>query len=218
MPYRQTEGVQARLTDNRARLLQAARNQVSEGGWEQAQVSGIAAAAGMATGNVYRYFPSKADLFAEVVAEVSGRELAVMQDIARSGEPPAQRLHTAVATFVRRAMRNPQLAYSMIAEPCDKAIDAERLKWRARISECILKMIVDAQRAGVARDGLQPDIAATVIVGGFMEALVGPLSPLNKHAKGTQEQRKRHVEFLAQRIAATCCGAVLTTRRRSPAQ
>ena len=80
--------VEARLQDNRSRILQAARALVSEGGWTEAQVASVAAAAGIATGTVYRYFPSKAELFAEVLALVSQREVDVLAAIARRTAAP----------------------------------------------------------------------------------------------------------------------------------
>ncbi len=97
MAYRKTEHVEARLADKRKRILAAAaRALVGEGGWPEAQVSHVAAAAGLATGTVYRYFPSKADLFVEVLSAVSQREVDVLQAIADADEPPRQRLHAAV--------------------------------------------------------------------------------------------------------------------------
>src|SRR5690606_19956429 len=110
MAYRQTPAVQARLHDNRSRILEAARSLVSEGGWQEAQVASVAAAAGMATGTVYRYFPSKAELFAEVLSQVSQREVDVLTDIAQADGSCMLRLQAAVSTFVKRAMRNPRLA------------------------------------------------------------------------------------------------------------
>src|SRR3569832_2932340 len=96
MAYRQTVAVETRLQDNRSRILASARHLVSEGGWREAQVASVAAAAGMATGTVYRYFPSKAELFAEVLGAVSQREVDVMTDIARSDGTAQSRLHSAV--------------------------------------------------------------------------------------------------------------------------
>ncbi|MDH0683069.1 TetR/AcrR family transcriptional regulator [Achromobacter animicus] len=84
MVYRHREAVQARLQDNRSRILEAARRLVSEGGWKEAQVASVAAAAGIATGTVYHYFPSKAELFVEVLSNVSQRALDVLTDISKS--------------------------------------------------------------------------------------------------------------------------------------
>jgi AcrR family transcriptional regulator len=208
MAYRQTPAVEARLQDNRSRILQAARDLVSEGGWAEAQVASVAAAAGMATGTVYRYFPSKAELFAEVLSAVSQREVDVLTDIASSGGLALGRLHSSVATFVRRAMRNPRLAYALIAEPCDKEIDEARLTYRAAISEVIRSIIESGQSAKEIRPDVRPDIAATVIVGGFMEGLIGPLSPLNRQRHPDTDAYRREVAELADQIAALACTSV----------
>src|SRR3954451_7467741 len=55
---------------------------VSEGGWGEASMHDVARRAGVATGSLYRHFSSKGDLLAEVFAVASGRELAIVRDIA----------------------------------------------------------------------------------------------------------------------------------------
>jgi AcrR family transcriptional regulator len=208
MAYRQTPAVEARLQDNRSRILAAARSLVSEGGWPEAQVASVAAAAGIATGTVYRYFPSKAELFAEVLSAVSQREVDVLKSIASSDGKAAVRLHTAVSTFVRRAMRNPRLAYALIAEPCDKEIDEARLTYRAAISDVIRSIVANGQSAKEMRVDVAPDIAATVIVGGFMEGLIGPLSPLARPQREETDSYQREVAVLADQIANLACASV----------
>src|SRR4029453_3986352 len=104
MAYRRTERVEARLADNRARILRAARQLVSDGGFRQAQIASVAALAEVAVGTVYRYFPTKADLFAEIVRTVSQREVDVLRQIADSGGPASERLAAAVRAFPSRAI------------------------------------------------------------------------------------------------------------------
>lgn len=208
MAYRQTPAVEARLLDNRARILASARRLVSEGGWRDTQVASVAGAAGMATGTVYRYFPSKAELFAEVLATVSQREVDVLADIAQSEGSARERLHCAVTTFVKRAMRNARLAYALIAEPCDPEIDEARLTYRAAISEVVRSIIATGQATGEMRADVQPEVAATVIVGGFMEGLIGPLSPLNAPRTEEAGSHQRNVAGLADQIASLACTGV----------
>ena len=219
MAYRRTDDVQARLDDKRRRILEAARSLVSEGGWPQAQVSHVAAVAGLATGTVYRYFPSKAQLCVEVLSAVSQREVDVIDAIANSTEPAGQRLHAAVSAFVNRAMRNRRLAYALIAEPCDPEIDQARLTYRHAISRQIMRIVRDGQAAGEFRAELDAGVAATVIVGGFMEGLIGPLSPLNAEFDAGAK-RAQAVRSLAGDIADLCCAAVAargaTSPRRTP--
>ena len=68
------------------------------------QIGTVAALAGVATGTVYRYFPSKADLSAEVFHIVSLREIDVAADIARSGGTARDRLVAAIGAVARRAV------------------------------------------------------------------------------------------------------------------
>lgn len=212
MAYRQTAAVEARLQDNRTKILKAARALVSEGGWQEAQIANIAATAGIATGTVYRYFPSKAELFADVLSRVSQREVDVLSDIAHSEASAQERLHSMVSTFVRRAMRNPRLAYALIAEPCDKEIDEVRLQYRAAISEVIRSVIESGQHESkTMRSDVHADIAATVIVGGFMEGLIGPLSPLaaaSRPTGQTADEQREEVAALADQIAALACASI----------
>jgi AcrR family transcriptional regulator len=214
MAYRRTDSVEARLADNRIRILAAARALVSEGGWPEAQIGHVAAAAGLATGTVYRYFPSKADLFVEVLSTVSQREVDVLDAIARGGGSPAQRLHAAVRAFVQRAMRNRRLAYALIAEPCEPEIDQARLTYRHAISEQIVCIVHAGQEAGEFRSDVDPNVAATVIVGGFMEALIGPLSPLNADFGSGGNRDTEAVHELAGQIADLCCAGIRITGNR----
>ncbi|MBS0326033.1 MAG: TetR/AcrR family transcriptional regulator [Proteobacteria bacterium] len=211
MAYRRTDNVEAHLADNRKRILAAARSLVSEGGWPEAQISHVAAVAGVATGTVYRYFPSKAELFVEVLSTVSQREVDVLDVIAGGAESPQQRLHDAVTAFVRRAMRNRRLAYALIAEPCDPEIDQARLRYRHAISEQIVRIVGDGQASGAFRADLDARVVATVIVGGFMEGLIGPLSPLNADF-GSPPHHSGAVRTLAEDIADLCCAAVAPRR------
>src|SRR5205809_982718 len=75
MPYRPTERTEARKAAARETILAAALDQVAAGGYASASVQAVARRAGVATGTVYRHFPSKADLFADVFQPASAREL-----------------------------------------------------------------------------------------------------------------------------------------------
>lgn len=176
MAYRRTPAVVVRLEDNRARILAAARDLVAEGGWRHAHVATVADKAGVATGTVYRYFPSKAELFAEVLTAVSRRERDVVAAIVDGDGSPAARMRGAVRAFAKRALRGRRLAYAMIAEPCEPEIDDARLVWRAALGEEFVRLIADGQAQGAFR-ACDPRIAAACVVGAFMESLVGPLAP-----------------------------------------
>jgi AcrR family transcriptional regulator len=172
--------MEAATTGTRERLLAAAQALIEEGGYGAASVIAIAARAGVAAGTLYRHFASKEELFVEVFRSVCGREERAMRAAAAGmadDAPAAQRLEHVLATFARRALRNPRLAWALIAEPVDPLVDAERLAYRSRYAS----LIAEELAAGIAAGELpEQDVALTAaaLVGGCGEALVGPLSPV----------------------------------------
>ncbi len=130
MPYRPTERTRARLAAARELIVDAAMAQLAEGGYASASVVGVARRAGVATGTVYRHFPSKSDLLAEVFRRCAQAEVDVLRGMAARGQPVTERLAGWVEAFVRRALAEPVRAYALIAEPVDPAVEAERLVFR----------------------------------------------------------------------------------------
>ena len=176
MAYRRTEAMTARLADNRRRILNAARDLVAEGGFAAAQMSAVAARAGLATGTLYRYFPSKEDLCRQVFREVSAREMNLLATIAGSDAPAAERLASVVRTFATRAVRGRRLAYALLAEPVDVGLTEERAFFRRTHAEIFMRILDD----GIARGEIAPldvRIAAACIAGAIPTALIGPLAP-----------------------------------------
>ena len=169
------------LTSTRERLLHAAREAVEQGGYSAASVLAIADRAGVAAGTLSRHFASKEELFVELFREVCDNEIKAMRAAAASasasGAPAVERLEIVLATFAERALRNPRLAWALIAEPVDPAVDEERLAYRARYAEQAAKLVREAIRGGEVPEQ-DVRLTAAALVGGCGEALVGPLSPI----------------------------------------
>jgi AcrR family transcriptional regulator len=175
MAYRKTQNVQEVLADKRVRILQAARKLVSRGGFRETGVDAVAAEAGVATGTLYRYFPSKAALFVEVVSRVSEREVGIIAAIARQPEKPSKLLPQAVQTFARRALANRRLAYALIVEPSDPEVEAVRLLYRRKLADGFAAIIAAGIAAAEFADQ-DASVSGTCIVGALMESLIGPLA------------------------------------------
>src|SRR3954468_5704581 len=170
MPYRPTAKTEARRAETRERIVRAAIDQLADGGYASANVQAVASRAGIATGTVYRHFPSKSDLFAEVFRRASARELAVMTDTARHDETPArERIARGAETFARRALAEPTRAYALLAEPVDPAVEKERLAFRRAYCHLFAPRIDQGMASGKLppRD---PQAVAAALVGALGEA------------------------------------------------
>jgi AcrR family transcriptional regulator len=167
------------LIPTRERLLQAAQELIEEGGYAAAPVAAIAERAGVAAGTLYRHFDSKQELFVEVFRSVCVREERAMRAAAAemASESAVQRLEVVLATFAERALRNPRLAWALLAEPVDPLVDAERLSYRERYAAVVAETLEAAIAAGEV-PAQSVDLTAAALVGGCGEALVGPLSPV----------------------------------------
>jgi AcrR family transcriptional regulator len=201
--YRSTPRTEARLAATRERIADAAREQVAEGGYASASVQAVARRAGVATGSVYRHFPSKADLFAEVFRRASQRELDLVSKVtADESLPAAERVGAAVEAFARRALAAPVMAYALLAEPVDPAVEAERLAFRRGYRDAFARALEDGIAGGEFREH-DTAIAAAALVGALGEALLGPLSP----AANTRGAR-RHRDALIANLIQFCLNAI----------
>jgi AcrR family transcriptional regulator len=198
MVYRRTENVVRRLAQRREAILEAARALAAEGGMAAVQIAPVAARAGIAAGTVYRYFPSKTELVAAVVAAVSERELAAMRRAADGAPGPLSALAAALTTLAARALGRRRLAWAVIAEPVDPEIDAVRLGYRKALAG-----EVQARLAAAIRAGQLPEqdvrIAAPALVGALLEGLVGPLAPDAAASAGTARDAVQALTLFALR-------------------
>jgi AcrR family transcriptional regulator len=175
MAYRRTPRVEARLSASRERILSAALAIVAEHGYAGCSMVAVARRAGLATGSVYRHFPAKADLVAEVFRTAAQREVDVVARAAALELTAAEAVAAVIETFAGRALRAPRMAYALLAEPVDPAVEAQRLVFRRAYAEAFAGIITRGIAAGElpAQD---VTISAAALVGALGEALLGPLA------------------------------------------
>lgn len=175
MAYRPTEKTQARKAEIRQKLLDAALALVSTGGFGALTMLAVATQAGVATGAVYKHFESKAHLCAEVFRIATEKEVAVVRETALGQGRASERLQRAIEAFALRALRNPRLAFALIAEPVDALVDAQRLRYRQAYADVFVELVAQGMRSGEFA-AQTPSVSAAALVGVIAESLVGPLS------------------------------------------
>ncbi|MFD4293853.1 TetR/AcrR family transcriptional regulator [Rhodococcus sp. NPDC058532] len=176
MAYRSTEKTRAAQAQRRATLLAEATALVASGGFAAATVKAIAERCEVSVGSVYSYFDGSADLLAAVFRLGADQELAAVRAAVAAADEPADRLRALVETFALRAIRGRQLAWSLLFEPVDPRIDAERLGYRADYHALTMEILRDGVAAGVF-PAQHLGVAATAVIGAISESLTGRLSP-----------------------------------------
>jgi AcrR family transcriptional regulator len=175
MAYRRTDKVARRLAARRDAILNAARAAAVDGGMNAVHIALVADRAGIAAGTVYRYFPAKTDLVAELATVVADQETAAMRRAAEAAPGALSALPAAITTFATRALRARRLTWAMLTEPVEAEIDAVRLIYRQSIARELETRI----RAAI-NDGHLPAqdaaLSAAALVGALVEGLIGPLA------------------------------------------
>ncbi len=205
MAYRATARTEAHRVSTRQNILSAARGLVLAGGFTEVSMAAVAVRAGVATGTIYRHFSSKEALCAELFCAASKAEV---DRVRRSVEGPgnaSQRLADTARLFARRAIRGRHLAYALIAEPLDPALEQQRLDFR-RAYATVFRSLLEEGVANKEFAPLDPHIAATALVGLLAESLVGPLAPSSHALSGSGQQH------LIEEISNFCLRAVACNR------
>jgi TetR/AcrR family transcriptional regulator, cholesterol catabolism regulator len=96
----------------RERILDAATELATEGGWDAVQMREVAERAEVALGTLYRYFPSKVHLLVSVL----GRTFAELHESARldADGTPRERVYRVVAVMTRFLARHRRLSGAMV--------------------------------------------------------------------------------------------------------
>jgi AcrR family transcriptional regulator len=176
MPYRRTAQIVRKQAARHQAILAAARAAAAEGGMSAVQVASVAERAGIATGTVYRYFPSKAELVTALIGIMAEREVAAIGKAGKAAPGPLSALAASIATFAARALRQRKLIWAMIADPAEPDVEAIRVAFRRALADELQTRIAAAMQAGhlPAQD---VRLAAAALVGALLEGLIGPLAP-----------------------------------------
>ena len=176
MPYRRTANVARKLAARHDAILAAACEAAAEGGMAAVQIAPVAARAGIATGTVYRYFPSKTELVAALAAALGEREMAALEGAAKAAPGPLSALAAAISTFAARALERRRLAFALMAEPVEPEVDRARTSYRQALVDEFEQLIRKALGAGRLPDQ-DAALAAPALLGALVEGLLGAHAP-----------------------------------------
>jgi len=214
MPYRRTENVVRRLAARHDAIVAAACEIAAESGMAGVQIAPVAARAGIATGTVYRYFPSKTELVAALVTAVTERESAALEAAANAAPGPLSGLAAAIATYAARTLGRRRLAIALVVEPVEPEVDRGRAFYRQTLVAEFEKLIRGALEAGRLPDQ-DAALAAPALLGALIEGLIGPRAPAAPADPGQARARVQMLTLFALRalgvVDARARGLVVQT-------
>jgi AcrR family transcriptional regulator len=157
---------------NRARILEVAQSVFAECGLEL-EMNEVAARANLGVGTLYRHFANREDLLSAIVRHIIDNALAQLQAaLASAPDDPVASLKTLVFAGLRiqqqyqplfAVMRDPRLA---------KLFDPSSWQTiRTQFREPVRDMLDHGIKAGIFRDDLDQEMAASTILGSFTSAV-----------------------------------------------
>jgi AcrR family transcriptional regulator len=160
----------------RERILEGGRRAFMAGGFRGTSVPSIAAEAGVSVGLIYRYFPSKEELFLELCISGTPEELTELAEHLAPIDDPVERLTVAIGSYFDAlfdAIGAPLVLQALAAAPNDPRI-REALRRRG---DDLRGFSADFVRDSIARGelpaGADVDEIATVTAMLLDGALVG---------------------------------------------
>jgi TetR/AcrR family transcriptional regulator, repressor of fatR-cypB operon len=153
----------------RERILAAALRVFAERGFHGTAVPLVADAARVATGTLYRYFPSKEALVNEVFRDAKGRLARALYEGLDVAQPPPALFAEIWRRVVRFARREPVAFHFLEMQDHTPYLDAKSLELERGVLGPIVMAASHLRGAGGGRRALPPDVMIAFAWG----ALVG---------------------------------------------
>jgi AcrR family transcriptional regulator len=141
----------------REQILEGGRRAFIAGGFRGTSVPSIAAEAGVSVGLIYRYFPSKEELFLELCIGGTPAELRDLADRIAPIDDPFERLTASIDAYLDsllHAIGAPLVLQALAAAPADERISGAL----RRRGEDLRGFSAAFVRDAVARDEMAPDV------------------------------------------------------------
>ena len=116
-PRYKDENRKQMMGETRQRLVKAAVEEFAREGYEGANINRITQAAGVATGTIYNYFPSKNELMLTILSEIGTAHCAFIAEQIRQEDDfilRVERLLEAVFDFVRENPHQARVLFAML--------------------------------------------------------------------------------------------------------
>jgi AcrR family transcriptional regulator len=154
--------------DRRRRVVEAAVQLASEGGYDVVQMRDVAARANVALGTIYRYFESKDQLLGAALVEWAMALEKRLTSRPPVGSNPTDRVVDVLRRASRSIERNQRLSSALITAIASP--DGGIVRYQAEVNQVLVRML------GLALEGVEPerrDGIVRVLSGVWFASLIG---------------------------------------------
>jgi AcrR family transcriptional regulator len=164
-------------------LLTAARDVFATRGYHEARIDDIAAAARVAKGTFYLYFPDKRSIFVELVDSLFARLTSAILEVDVAGDVEGQIKHN-IRAIIAVLLDDPsvtQLLLSYAAVPDQKFLQKIR-SFYAGVKKLLLAALSKGQEMGIVAPG-DAELYATFTIGALKESLLEIAMTRRSHSR-----------------------------------
>lgn len=157
--------------ERREELLAAARSVFAERGYHEAKVGEIAAAAKVAKGTVYLYFPDKRSIFVELIDTLFVRLSAAILRVDADGDVTSQIKHN-IRAILSVLVDDPHTMKMLFAHATavDPAFSAKIESFYDGLKQLLTESLEEGQQLGIVAEG-DARLFATFTLGALKEIL-----------------------------------------------
>ncbi len=158
------------------RILDAALDLASTGGFDAVQMRAVADRAGVALGTLYRYFPSKLHLLVSCLARDLERANTRLESAPVPGGTPADRVASVLDRMSKGLRRDPLLTEALIRAFmfADASVSSEIAAVEQQVSRLLLHAMAGPDDAEPRRDVAK--VVGDVWLGGLVQWVTGRTS------------------------------------------
>jgi AcrR family transcriptional regulator len=156
----------------RNELLNSARDVFARKGYHEARVEDIVAAAHVAKGTFYLYFPDKRSIFVELVDRLFARISSSIVEVDVKGDVQSQIKHN-IRAIIAVLLDDPtvtQILLSYTAVPDQKFLHKIRLFYDG-VTRMLSQALQNGQKMGIVEEG-DAELFATFTIGALKESLL----------------------------------------------
>ena len=174
--------------ETREKLLQSAMKEFAANGYAKTNIDDISVHAGFGKGTIYNYFPSKVELFLEVIRRFINNLVSDINDSIKDINDPIEKFIQVVRVDVQAISSNSDLFLTIIHESLTADRDRQRefLDASSPLFLLYVQVIDEGIKAGYYNDDTDP-LSSAIMVMAMVENLVTINNLLNDSVGPTED-------------------------------